>query len=236
MRWYALVNLNLCLESIMKKRPFYLALIFVVSSSLHAYEGTDATTEDGQNVILYSNGTWAFKLDSAPIKPKVIKKTQSIKKPNIIKTATPKIKETSLVGKKGVYQITYNDKLWKKTKGGNNDAEIQLEYKGGNGYAMLIFDRTPVSLEKLKKQAIKNMRAVASKVEIIAEEKKKIKGHQVMQLKINSHIEEVPFAYLNHYVTGKWGTVQFVTYTATTLMPDYEADFLKLLNGLRIKK
>ncbi len=220
----------------MKKIVFNFTFILFISFSLHANQGVDATTEEGQGVVLYSNGTWAFKLE--PIQPqakktKVVKKTPSLPPP--VKNKKAKIKST-LKGQHNTYKIIYDNTLWKKTRSAaNDDAEIQLEHKAGNGYAMVIFDRSPISLEDLKKQVLTTMRSVASKVEIISEEKKRIKNHQIMALKINSTIENTPFSYFNYYASGEWGTIQFVTYTATALMADYEADFTALLDGLTIK-
>jgi hypothetical protein len=218
----------------MQKIVFNFIFILFTSFSLSANEGVDAITEDGQGVVLYSNGTWAFKLE--PILPQ-IKKNKKVK---ILPTPTPvknkKVNPKSILkGKHNAYKIVYDNTLWKKTSSANDDAEIQLEHKAGNGFAMVIFDRSPISLEDLKKQVLTTMRSVASKVEIISEEKKRIKGHQIMLLKINSTIEDTPFSYFNYYASGKWGTIQFVTYTASALMADYEADFTTLLDGLVIK-
>ena len=223
----------------MKKIVFN--FILFISFSLHANEGVDAITENGQGVVLYSNGTWAFKRE--PTRPQ-IKKNKHVKTlpPRLVKNkkiepkSTLKTKSKSILkGKHNTYKIIYDNTLWKKTSSANDDAEIQLEHKTGNGFAMVIFDRSPISLKDLKKQVLTTMRSVASKVEIISEEKKRIKNHQIMVLKINSTIENTPFSYFNYYASGQWGTIQFVTYTATALMADYEADFTTLLDGLIIK-
>ncbi len=217
----------------MKKiRAFTALAAFLIITPLQAAEGTYATTEDGQGVILYTNGTWAFKSIPAQSKAATIKNRKERK----VNTSDADVPATIFRGKKGIYKIAYNGTLWKKKKSKNGDAEIQLEYKGGNGFAMLIFDRTPIPLDKLKQQAITNMNSVVSQVEIVSEEKKQINGYKAIQLKINSIIEEAPISYLNYYVTGDWGTIQFVSYTAATLMPDYEDDFLDLLDGLTLKK
>ncbi|MCK5871941.1 MAG: hypothetical protein KAG26_03860 [Methylococcales bacterium] len=216
----------------MKTHFLLMITLFLIFTPLQAEEGTYATTEDGQGVVLYANGTWAFKSIPPPSKRTSAKKTSALNN-NISDVDIPK---ATFRGKKGLYKIVYNANLWKKKKSTNSDADIQLEYKDGSGYAMLIFDRTPIALDKLKQQAVKNMNSVVSQVEIISEEKKQINGYKAIQLKIDSTIEDTPFSYLNYYVTGDWGTIQFVTYTAATLMPDYEDDFLDLLDGLSLKK
>ncbi|MDQ7090693.1 MAG: hypothetical protein Q9M50_08620 [Methylococcales bacterium] len=218
----------------MKNTRFNVMLLLLISLSVQAKEGTDAVTEKGQGVVLYSNGTWAFKLEPTLPLP-VLKKVTQVKKIKTTKAVERVKKKPVLKGKRNAYKISYDDTLWVKTNSNNKDADIQLTHKKGNGYAMVIFDRTPVDLEALKKEVLITMRSVASKVEIISAEKKRVKGHQIMVLKINSVIEDLPFSYFNYYASGKWGTVQFVTYTATALMADYEADFKALLNGLVIK-
>jgi hypothetical protein len=212
----------------------FFILILGISFSLAANEKIQATTASGQKVLLYSNGTWAFK--SEPIRP--VNKASPPRLQSPPPTLPPKkkiINKPFLKGKNNAYKIIYNDRLWTKSSTANKDADSQLVHKKGHGYAMVIFDRTPISLEALKQQVLTNMRSVVSEVEIISEEKKQVNGHQMMILRINSAIESVPFSYINYYASGKWGTVQFVTYTATVLMAEYEADFITLLNGLTIK-
>ncbi|NOQ35092.1 MAG: hypothetical protein GQ569_04265 [Methylococcaceae bacterium] len=200
----------------MKKSIFSFILMLFISLSLQADESTNAVTEDGRNVILYSDGTWAFRQEMPQLRPQKANK--------------------SLKGKRGAYEVFYNDKLWKQGNAGNEDAEIQLQHNNGDGYAMIIFERIPVPLENLKKLALENVRSVASNVEIAGEERKLVNGYEMMVLRINGAIEGIPFSYLNYYASGDWGTIQFVTYTATVLMPEYETDFLDLLNGLTIKQ
>ena len=199
----------------MKKTLLSLLLISSVSLPLQADNGTQAVTSDGRKVILYSNGTWVFKQETPEYRPQMA--------------------NASLTGKRGVYEIFYNDQLWKQTNSDNDDAEIQLQHVNGDGYAMVIFERIPIPLENLKNLALANVRSVATKAEIVSEERKLVNGYEIMILKINSTIEGIPFSYLNYYASGDWGTVQFVTYTASVLMPEYEADFMDLLNGLTIK-
>ena len=219
----------------MKKIVFNFIFTLFISFSFHVNAGVNATTKDGRGVVLYSNGTWAFKLEPSLAQVKKIIPS-FVKNKNVVKNKNKNIKIKSILkGKHNAYQIVYDNMLWKKTSSANDDAEIQLEHKSGNGYAMVIFDRSPISLEDLKKQILTTMRSVASKVEIISEEKKRIKNHKIMALKINSTIEDTPFSYFNYYASGQWGTIQFVTYTASALMIDYEADFTTLLNGLVIK-
>ncbi len=218
-------------------RKIVFNFILLISFPFLANAGVNATTEDGQELILYSNGTWAFKREPTftQIKKtnKQIQKTQRLPPPVL---DDKKVNSKAVFkGQHNIYKISYDKTRWKKTNSANDDAEIQLEHQSGNGYAMVIFDRSPISLKALKKQVLKTMRSVASKVEIISEEKKRINNHQIMVLRINSVIENTPFSYFNYYASGKWGTIQFVTYTATALMTDYEADFTTLLDGLTIK-
>lgn len=198
----------------MKKTILFISMLFA-GFSLQADTGTPAVTKDGRNVILYSDGTWVYKQDNPEYRPQMA--------------------NASLSGKRGIYEIFYNDKLWRKSSTGNDDAEIELQHVNGDGYAMVIFERIPVPLDNLKKLALSNVRSVATEAAIVGEERKLVNGYEMMVLRINSTIEGIPFSYLNYYATGDWGTIQFVTYTAAVLMPEYETDFLDLLNGLTIK-
>ncbi|MCK5926046.1 MAG: hypothetical protein KAG10_09150, partial [Methylococcales bacterium] len=59
-----------------KNLLLFIITLFSIITPLHAEDGTYATTEDGQGVILYSNGTWAFKSTPPPSKSK---KTSTLK-------------------------------------------------------------------------------------------------------------------------------------------------------------
>ena len=215
-------------------------LMIMASFSLQAEEDIHATTKAGLNVILYSDGTWAFTEEPpVDIQPQVDNTPLDLSLPELTAEAVaepaPKINKSFLRDKAGIYEVFYDKGLWKHNKSGNKDAAIQLEHVNGNGYAMLIFESTSVTLDELKKQALSNVRQVASKAEIVSSKRKWINGHEIMILKINSSMEGLSVSYLNYYAVGKWGAIQFVTYIESALLPKYENDLTDLLNGLTIK-
>jgi hypothetical protein len=59
-------------------------------------------------------------------------------------------------------------------------------------------------------------------------------GKEILCMKIDGTIEQIPFRYYGYYYGGKQGTIQLLTYTGQGLFEKYEADFLDFLNGLEI--
>jgi len=51
-------------------------------------------------------------------------------------------------------------------------------------------------------------------------------------LKIEADVDTVPMVYCGYFYGGENGTVQVVTYTEKSRLPEYEKDFMDFLNGL----
>lgn len=206
------------------KKFFFTIIICIVSiSAVHAETVLNAITEDGRKVLLLSDGTWVFK----PEKP------TSSHAPE--EGTVPDSAKAFLKGGRDSYVVYYDETRWKKSDA-DGVAEFELDHKNGDGYALIIYERIPIPLENLKNIALENAREAAPQVRIVEEKKKIVNGHEVLLLRMDGVIEGVPFTYLGYYASGNWGTVQFVTYTATVLLPEYREDFIQLLNGLNIKK
>lgn len=219
----------------MIKISFSFILMLFASFSLHANKDIQAVTKGGQDVILYPDGTWAFTKEPPLYNPPQLTTKIAIPKQPATLPPPPRLTKTFLRDKRGIYEIFYNNNLWKQNNAANKDAAIQLKHTKEDAYAMVIFESTPISLDDLKTQALTNVRQVATQAEIVSAEKKWINGHEMMILKINSSMGGLLVSYLNYYATGDWGTIQFVTYIETALLPKYEADLIGLLNGLTIK-
>ena len=63
-----------------------------------------------------------------------------------------------------------------------------------------------------------------------------VNGVDVRFLKIEAGVNAVPMVYWDCFYGGEYRTVQVVTYTAKTLLPEYEKEFMDFLNGFMVSK
>jgi hypothetical protein len=92
----------------------------------------------------------------------------------------------------------------------------------------------PIPLEKMKGIALENMRSAATSAKVTEEKFLSVNGERVLYLRCELMISGMPLVYRGYYASGKYGTVQFVTFTHETLEDEYLVEMKKLLNGLRV--
>jgi len=99
---------------------------------------------------------------------------------------------------------------------------------------MLIVEEVPVPIATLKAAALSNAKSAASDARITYEGNTNIDGKEVLVMKIDGTIQEIPFRYFGYYYGGKSGTIQVLTYTGLSLFEKYEEDLSEFLKGLVI--
>ena len=189
-----------------------------------SYAQTKAVTENGDEVILYDDGTW--KAIDAGAGDEVIKTNPA---------KFTKEKSSGFLLKSNKFNVGFwlNAKKWSFEKGDNNeDAEYELQLKNGDLYAMVIAEKMQIPLETLKKIAVENGRSAAPDLTIENEEYRTVNGLKVLHLQMTGSMQGIKFFYYGYYYSNANGTVQFITYSAQTLLPTYKADAEELLNGL----
>lgn len=141
----------------------------------------------------------------------------------------------SVSGAQVDYTIAYDSSKWTAIPGeSNGDAEYEFEHVDGDVYALIIAERIEMDLESLKEIALVNAQSVAPDAQIVFEEDRTVNGVQVHVMKIDGTIYGIGFEYYGYYYGGAAGTIQFITYTSSNLLAEYEADLTELLNGLTI--
>lgn len=180
-----------------------------------------ATTDAGEQVILFPDGTWEYASQQA--------------KGQESDAAVPANADASLESERQKYAIYYDDSKWSQVDKLAEVAEFSLLHATGDGFALSIFDRIPIPLENLKNIALNNARGAAPDVEIVEQRRVTVNGQEMLRLKMQGTIEGISFTYFGHYASGNWGALQFLTYTATPLFEEYQQDFLELLNGLVVR-
>jgi hypothetical protein len=197
-------------------------LTLLISSS---FGQKKAVTETGEEVILYTNGTWKYLNDSVAgeseikINPKAFKKSAN---------ATFLIKSTKFnIG------LWVDSKKWSFKKAvSNEDAEYELQLKGKDLYGMMLTESIELPLESMKSVALSNARSSAADAQVVKEEYRTVNNKRILMMQINGTTQGMKFSYYGYYFSSSKGTVQLVTYTAQNLLPDYLNEIEELLNGL----
>ncbi len=204
-------------------RKIVLTVLIIMSAQLINAQ-INAITDTGDEVILYTDGTWQYLNDS------IIENSEiSINNKEFIKDA----KSTFLVkSKKLNIGIWMNPKSWSFTKGTDNDAfEFQFQKKGDDLYAMLISEKIQIPIETLKGIAIENAKGAAPDIKLTKEEYRNINGIQVLMLQMSGTIQGMRFTYYGYYYSNSNGTIQLLAYTGENLFNDYQNDIELFLNG-----
>jgi hypothetical protein len=192
--------------------------IMVLFQGLGYCQDIRAKTENGREVILNSNGTWAF-ADVAKSSPD----SGSIQKPE---------KSTSVfTAKGGKVSVWFDPSKWIH-KESENTEKTTFNHVDGDVYALLLYERVGVTLEGLKEIALKNAKQAAPDARITYEEKRNVNGKEVLCMRIAGTINSINFVYYGYYYAGKEGTVQLLTYTSDNLFQEYEPAMGEFLNGL----
>lgn len=204
------------------KKILSFAIAFILA--LPAMAQKKAVTENGEEVILYTDGTWKYINDSAreekeiPVNPKAFTKGNA---------STFLLKSSKFnVG------VWIDPKKWSFKKAENNDAaEYEFELKGKDLYGMMINELVEIPLESLKKIAIENAREAAPDIQLIKEEYRTVNGQKVLMLQLNGSAEGIKFSYYGYYYSNENGTMQMVLYTSQNLLKNYLTEIESHLNG-----
>jgi hypothetical protein len=205
------------------KKILLSSALFLVPLFLFAQK--KAVTETGEEVILYTDGTWKY-VDSSSAK-----ETGPGTNPNPFKkkiTSSFLLKSTNInIG------VWLDPKKWSFKKGGTDDAaEYELELKGKDLYGLLITEKVEFPLETFKTIAFENAKEASPDIKIAKQEYRTVNGKKLLMLQMDGTTQGVKFSYYGYYYSNSKGSVQFVTYTAQNLLNDYLGDIEEILNGL----
>lgn len=141
----------------------------------------------------------------------------------------------SVAGAQVDYTINYDSSKWTaKPSDPTADTEYEFENVDGDIYAMVVAEKIEVPMDTLKEVVLQNAQSVAEDAEIVFEESRTVNGVDILAMKISGTVYGMQFMYYGYYYGGSAGTIQFITYTTTNLMDEYEQDLTDLLNGLAL--
>jgi hypothetical protein len=206
----------------------YKLLILLVFSilSLSTNAQIKAVTEKGDEVVLYSDGTWKY------VDENKIEEEDSIEFNN--KKFEKNSSSTFLVKSNKVdLGIWIDSKKWSFAKAKEGEAaEYEFDFKKGDLYGMLITEKIEIPLELLPTVAVENAKEVAPDVKIIKKEYRTVNSIKVLMMHLEGTTQGIKFSYYGYYYSGASGTVQLVTYTARNLLTSMLPEIEMLINGL----
>lgn len=206
----------------MKKSTLLVLCLLTFAMSLAQKK---AVTENGEEVILYDDGTWDYLnsqdylVTQIPINPKAFEKGEN---------STFLLKSNRLnVG------FWLDPKAWSFRKSTENpDAEYEFNMKEEDLYGMVLTEKFEIPLQSLKLIAVENAKEVAPDLKIVKEEYRNVNGLKVLLLHMNGTMQGIKVSYYGYYYSNETGTVQFITYTSQNLMNTLIEEGDKLLNGI----
>ncbi|HAO46654.1 MAG TPA: hypothetical protein DCQ97_06990 [Chitinophagaceae bacterium] len=188
-----------------------------------------AVTSNGDEVVLYNDGTWKY----------VKKNDENAVKIDTNRTAFLKSKEAAFLVKSNIVPVGVylNSKKWSFKKADRDgEAEYSFQLKSKDGYGMMMAERVEIPLESLRNIALENAKEASPDVKITHEEYRNVNGVKVLCMQMDGTIQGIKFSYLGYYFSFEKGTIQFITYTAQSLLSEYRQDMEELLNGFVLVK
>ena len=205
----------------MKQITTLTIVLLLISSSIMAEQ--KAITSEGDEVILYDNGTWTYQ-------NKVIKQNNKIPTNNneFIRSQ----KATFLVKSKRNNSAFYiNPKKWSfKKQDGEKEYFFELRNKGL--YALAITEEVELGIEGLALAGYNNAKSAAPDARILKKEYRIVNGNKVIYMEMEGTMSGVKFTYLGYYYSNSSGSTQLITYTGSNLVKKYKSEILEFLNGL----
>ncbi len=202
-----------------------LIFLFFLLLTTTGWSQKKAVTEEGNQIILYDNGTWKYVKDRDSSKS-LSTNPIPIRKPA---TATFLLKSTKFEG----IGIWLDPKQWQFKKGENNeDAEFEMQLKGQDLYAMVISEKIEIPIESLQEIALENASKVAPDITIVKEEYRMVNNLKVLFMQMDGTAKGIKISFCGYYFSNDKGTIQLVIYTAQNLLANYTKQVEELLAGL----
>lgn len=202
-------------------------LLFISTSALYAQN--KAIDENGRLVLLFSNGTWRYDVDSlgesGAATDTIQTNTTTFTKPSgknfLIKSNVVNV---------GVY---FNTNKWTIKPHLDNETEPEYRFtlKTDDAYALLITEKTSIDISEMRDIALLNAQKAAADAKVVKSEYRNVNGYKVLCLEITGTTKGIKFEYFGYYYSNENGTAQFVTFTSQKLFKDNYKDMEELLNG-----
>lgn len=188
-----------------------------------------ALTSEGDEVILYEDGTWKYADTSISASKEISINPATFTQSN---QATFSVKSKILP-----VSVMIDPKKWSFSKGKEGEsAEFNFASKDKEVHAIAITEEFEIPLLTLRRIAIENAREAAPDIALVKEEYRTVNGVKVLCMQMHGTIEGISFTYLGYYYSGEKGVCQLITYTAQKSFAKYEKYMEEFLNGFVVKQ
>ena len=194
--------------------------------SFAASASQKAVTDEGEIVILNTNGTWVYQNSGAEQNDQIFENTNTFTKGEKL---TFDIKSN-----KSSAKFSINPKAWTFKKG-NEDAEFELQLKDGDLYGLAITERLQIPMPMLAQVAMANALEFAPNAKIVKQEYRIVNGNKVIYMEISGTSQGIKFKYFGYYHSNKSGSTQYIAYTGESLEELYRSDIDDFLNGFSVQ-
>lgn len=204
------------------KRSFIIIVLLLVANI--SYASQKAITDTGEEIIIYTDGTWVYSNDEQRTATKIETSSKVFTRPGNSSFEVKSTKNNSI--------FWINTDKWTFTKQVENPAaEYEFKLKGKDLYGMAITEEIEIPLESLVELAIENARKIAPDIRITKQQYRVVNGKKVLYMTMSGTIQGMKASYLGYYYSDGSGTTQLLTYTATNLVEKYRSEIDDFLNG-----
>lgn len=203
----------------LKSLIFFTILLLVVFCS-HAQ--IKAVTDTGDEVLLFSDGTWRYKQE--------IKNVDSIinSKKILTKDAAATFLLKSKISNVGVW---LDAKKWNFEKAANEAFEYSFSLKeNGSAGGMIVIESLGIDLTQLAKIAMQNIESVSKSFKVLNKEYRTVNNCKVLYMEIEAVVEGIKLLYYNYYYTDETTSVQFICYVPLSIKK-FSKEIETFMNG-----
>lgn len=225
----------------MKKLASFV-LAFLVACACASAQDLGAVTEDGRDVILHEDGTWAFaegaaEGSAAGAEADIPAGSEDVAvaedpAPGTPEFSTPESAISKVTSKKARFSVYYDPTVWVIDKLKDQDAEYMFTLGDAAVYARLIAEKGSFDLAVMHDAIIANVKKTARSFEVLEEGKAIVNGQEIMTLKAKGKMQGIEVVFYWYYWSGKAGTVQLFGYASRDDFEEHFEDIQDLLNGL----
>jgi len=171
--------------------PVYI-LVFCIT---YVQAQTKAVTETGDEVVLYTDGTWKYVNEEGTVEKEIL----------INPTTYEKSKKATFLLKSKRINLGFwlNPKKWSFKKGmSNEDAEYELQLRGEDLYGIIITEKIEIPIQAFKEMALENGREIAPDIQVVKEEYRMVNGLKVLLLQMNGTMQGIKISYYGYYFSN----------------------------------
>jgi hypothetical protein len=131
--------------------------------------------------------------------------------------------------------LKYDPEQWRPAAS-DVGGQFAFSHSSAGGHALVIVERTAVPLDAVEDVALSNAQAVDPHARVVFRNRNWVNGVAFRFLKIEATVGTIPMDYWGYFYVGEGCTVQVITYTEKSQLPEHERGFMDFLNGLTVSR